>query len=324
MRFIVFGAGGVGGVVGGRLAQHGHDAVLIARGKHFEAIRDRGLRIESPDEVVTLHLPVFDRPDRIEYTGDDVVLLGVKSQDTPAALDELARVAPPGTPVVCVQNGVANERMALRRFANVHGVFVYCATVHLTPGVVQAWYSPTSGILDIGRYPTGVDEVTRAVAAAFRGSTFLAEPRADIMRWKYRKLLMNLGNAVEALCGHTGRGSAIVAEARREGVACLKAAGIPFLEADLSEREKTLELRQIGGQDRGGGSTWQSLERGAHSVEVDYLNGEVVLLGRLHGIPTPVNETLQQLSKEAAKEGKPPGSMSQEELAERLEVGGRR
>jgi 2-dehydropantoate 2-reductase len=328
MRFIMFGAGGVGGVVGGRLAQHGHDVALIARGKHFEAIRDRGLRIESPVEVVTLRLPVFDRPDRIAYAQGDVVLLGMKSQDTLAALDELGTVAPPKIPIVCMQNGVANERIALRRFGNVYGVFVFCATAHLTPGVVQAWSTPTTGILDIGRYPEGVDEVSQTVAAALRRSTFLAEPRADIMRWKYRKLLMNLGNAVEALCGGAAaRGSAIIAEARREGVECLNAAGIPFVRADPEDvrsdpsvREKTLELRTIDGHKRGGGSTWQSLARGARSLETDYLNGEIVLLGRLHGIPTPVNEMLQRVSKEAASQGKPPGSMSLEVLAENLKL----
>jgi 2-dehydropantoate 2-reductase len=329
MRFIVFGAGGIGGVVGGRLAQHGHDVGLIARGRHFEAIRDRGLRIESPDDVVTLRLPVFDRPDRIAYTQDDVVLLGMKSQDTLAALDELAAVAPPTIPIVCVQNGVANERIALRRFANVYGVFVYCATAHLKPGVVQAWYAPTTGILDIGRYPAGADEVSGSVAAAFRRSTFLAEDRADIMRWKYRKLLMNLGNAVEALSGRLERGNAIVGEARREGVECLTAAGIPFVPEEPlgaagapspSSREKTLELRPIDGQYRGGGSTWQSLERRTYRLETDYLNGEIVLLGRLHGIPTPVNDMLQQLSKRAALEGQAPGAMTLEGLAETLKL----
>ena len=336
MRFIVYGAGGIGGVVGGRLAEHGHDVVLIARGAHFQAIRDRGLRIESPDEAVTLRLPVFDRPDRITFTPADIVLLAMKSQDTLPALDALAAVAPPAVPIVCMQNGVANERIALRRFAYVYGVFVYCATAHLTPGVVQAWFAPTTGILDIGRYPSGPDpaaespapgsastsrdDLAHTVAAAFRRSTFLSEPRADIMRWKYRKLLMNLANAVEALCGSAARGSAIVDQARREGVECLNAAGIGFIsdESDPSRREETLALRPIDGKKRGGGSTWQSLARGARNLETDYLNGEIVLLGRLHGIPTPANDMLQQLSKEAVLKGQSPATLPLAALTARL------
>ena len=316
MRFIVYGAGGVGGVVGARLAQQGHDVVLIARGAHYEAIRAGGLRIESPDAVVTLRLPVFNRPDQISFAKSDFVLLAMKSQDALPAVDLLAAVAPPETPIACMQNGVANERIALRRFANVYGVFVYCAAGHLAPGVVQAYYAPTTGILDIGRFPEGVDEVAQRVAADLRRATFLAEPRADIMRWKYRKLLMNLGNAVDALCGPVRREHHIVTEARREGVECLRAAGIPFVsdEGDPSQREKTLELRPINGQRRGGGSSWQSLERRTHSIETDYLNGEIALLGRLYGVATPVNEGLQRLSREAAIEGRPAGSMSLEEL----------
>jgi 2-dehydropantoate 2-reductase len=321
MRFIVYGAGGVGGVVGGRLAQHGHSVALIARGRHYEAVRDRGLRVESPDDVVTLELPVFDRPDHVAFAKNDVVLLAVKSQDTLAALDQLAAVAPSDVPIVCMQNGVANERVALRRFANVYGVFVYCATAHLAPGVVQAWYAPTTGILDIGRYPSGVDDCAQVVAAALRHATFLAEARVDIMRWKYRKLLMNLGNAVDALCGSAASGSTIVAEAEREGVECLNAAAIEFLPEDdgaARRRERDLALRPINGQRRGGGSSWQSLERGTRSIETDYLNGEIVLLGRLSGVPTPVNEVLQQLSRRAAAEGKPPGSMRVEDLSAHL------
>ena len=69
----------------------------------------------------------------------------------------------------------------------------------------------------------------------------------------------------------------------------------------------------IDGQDRGGGSTWQSLARGG-AVEADYLNGEIVLLGRLHGVPTPVNELLQRAANAAARDKRPPESVPIEEL----------
>ncbi len=94
MRFVVLGAGAVGGVIGARLAQHGHDVVLIARGQHYQAIRDKGLQLESPDETVTLHIPVVDHPAAVAWTADDVLLLATKTQDTEAALDSLAAAAP--------------------------------------------------------------------------------------------------------------------------------------------------------------------------------------------------------------------------------------
>src|SRR5215470_19826304 len=116
MQFVVFGAGAIGGVLGGRLAQGGYDVVLVARGAHYEAIRDHGLRVDSTDGAVTLPLPVVDRAGALDLDDGDVVLLVVKSQDTAGALDALEAVAPPSTPIVCVQNAVANERAALRRF----------------------------------------------------------------------------------------------------------------------------------------------------------------------------------------------------------------
>jgi 2-dehydropantoate 2-reductase len=316
VRSVVLGAGAIGGVIGGRLAQHGHDVVLVARGAHHDAIRDRGLVVESPDDAVTVRVPVVDHPSRVDLRPDDVVLLCTKTQDTAEALDDLAAVAPAGTAVVCAQNGVENERMALRRFARVYAMCVMCPATHLEPGVVQASSAPVSGILDLGRYPSGVDEVAERVAAALSASTFDSVARPDIMRWKYTKLLMNLGNAAEATLGRTARAAEVASLARDEGMACLRAAGIDVAspEEDAARRGDRLRIRPIGGARRGGGSSWQSLARGTGSIEADYLNGEIVLLGRRHGVPTPVNAALQRLAGAAARARRPPGSVAEPEL----------
>lgn len=320
VRFVIFGAGSVGGVVGARLAEHGHDVAFIARGAHYRAILENGLRMDTPDGELRIDIPVVDAPSRIEWTGDDMVILAMKTQDTVGALTALGASAPPTVPIFCMQNGVANERMALRRFSNVYGVYVWCASSHLTPGVVEAWSAPMTGVLDVGCYPSGVDTLATSVAAAFRSSTFFSSARTDVMRWKYRKLLSNLANAVEALCGSVPRSSTVVAEAVREGVACLTAARIPVAaeEEEVAEREKLLSIRRIGDRSRNGGSSWQSLARGSGSIECDYLNGEIVLLGRSFGVPTPVNALLQRLARQAAADGKPPGSMSLADLEQRI------
>jgi 2-dehydropantoate 2-reductase len=316
MRFVVFGAGGIGGVIGGRLAEHGYGVVLIGRGAQYAAIRETGLRVEAADHTVTLRIPIVKHPNEIQWTAEDVVLLAMKTQDTVPALADLAAVAPPDIPVVSAQNGVENERSALRLFANVYGICVMCPTNYVTPGVVQAWSSPISGMLDIGRYPAGSDSTTEAVAAAFRASTFASEPRPDIMRWKYGKLLMNLGNAAGAICGSEESSREITRLARREGVACLDAAGIAYVgrEEEAARRGDLLQIGPVAGHTRQGGSSWQSLQRRTRSIEVDYLNGEIVLLGRLHGVATPVNALLQDLANRHAREGKPPGTMSPEEV----------
>jgi 2-dehydropantoate 2-reductase len=262
-----------------------------------------------------LPVPAADRLDTIRWSGDEVVLMAVKSQDTEEALRQLGSAAPPSVTVVCVQNGVANEPAALRRFPNVYGICVMCPAAHLEPGVVVAESSPLTALLDIGRYPSGVDATAGAIADALSESTMESVARPDIMRWKYAKLLRNLSNAVDALCGPAGRSGEVSDRARREGEACLAAAGIDYAsdEEDRARRGDRLHPTEVVGRDRGGSSTWQSLlARG--TVEVDYLNGEVVLLGRLHGVPVPANILLQRLVNEKSWEHSRPGEMSAEEL----------
>jgi 2-dehydropantoate 2-reductase len=310
MRFVVYGAGAVGGVVGAHLFRQGHDVTLIARGAHYEAIRDHGLRLDTPDQSVTLSIPVAARPADVKFAAGDVVLLAMKTQDTTAALAELAAAAPPDVVVASAQNGVENERLALRLFPQVYGVCVLLPASFLEPGVVEGYMAPVSGRLDVGRYPHGVDDTARSLAEAFAGATFEAEARADVMRYKYGKLLTNLGNTVEAVIGPGEPGREIVRLAREEGVACLRAAGI-----DAPEGVTVLaRVRPVHGRDRLGGSSYQSLRRGTGTIEADYLNGEIVLLGRQHGVPTPVNELLRHLANRMAREGLRPGLMSAEEF----------
>jgi len=318
MRFVVFGAGAIGGVIGARLHQSGRDVVLIARGAQLDAIRRGGLRIQDPDGEATLRIEAVAHPADARIGREDAVILAVKSQQTAAALEDLRATAPREVPVACAQNGVANERMALRLFPNVYGIAVLCPTGYFEPGVVKAYAAPTTGILDVGRHPRGGDDLAAALVLAFRAAGFDAQVKPDIARWKYAKLLDNLGNAVEALCGPSVRRGAIGKRAREEGVACLRAAGIEFAEAREPARTDAIRPRPVAGQERPGGSTWQSLARGAGSIETDYLNGEVVLLGRSHGVPTPVNELLQQLANELARERRPPGLLGEPEFFERL------
>src|SRR3954447_18617759 len=103
-RYVVYGAGAIGGVVGARLHQHGHDVVLLARGAHYEAIRDRGLTVEDAHESHTLRIPVANTPADIDLTEDDVVLLATKSQDTTGALDALRAATEHALPIVSLQN----------------------------------------------------------------------------------------------------------------------------------------------------------------------------------------------------------------------------
>lgn len=311
MRFIVYGAGAIGGLAGARMAESGADVVLIARGPHAEAMKQHGLTIQSADGPKTVKVRVATSPAGVRIEGDDAVLLGMKSQDTADALVALREVAPPETAIACLQNGVANERAALRYFHNVYAVCVMCPASHLEPGVVLQHSVPVPGMLDAGRYPGGTDERVTEMATAFRAAGFDSIERPDVMRWKYRKLVMNLGNALQALFAGGELGD-LRKRVSAEGEECLRKAGIDFASADEDRERRAdfLQIKPIEGHPYGGGSTWQSLERGSGSVESDYLNGEIGLLGRLHGVPTSLNDGLQRLMAEAVSRNDRPGTLS--------------
>jgi 2-dehydropantoate 2-reductase len=331
MRYIIIGAGAIGGTIGARLFQSGHEVVLAARGAHHAALRDGGLRFATPAGLVRLPIPVVAGPGELTLRGDDVLIMAVKTQDAVAALDAWAwqpvtggGVAAESLPVFCAQNGVAGERLALRRFRHVYGVGVWLPATHLEPGAVEAQGAPMTGLLPVGRYLAGTDETAGQVAADLAGSTFLAPVSADVMRWKYGKLLGNLANAVEAVCGPAPtlgeaaeRAAELRTRARDEGKAVLAAAGIDYARpAELTAlRADQVKIEPVDGASRTGGSSWQSLTRGTGSIEADYLNGEIVLLGREHGVPAPVNELLQRLANQFAADRRPPGSITTGELA---------
>ncbi len=257
MRIVVFGAGGVGGVIGGRLFQHasahGHEVVLVARGAHHDAIRDHGLTIHDPTGSVTLPVPVVGRIDAVALDPGDVVILAMKTQDTPAALSDLAAHAPPGVGVACAQNGVENERLALRFFADVYGICVMLPATFLEPGVVDANGAPYNAILDVGRYPEGVDPIATALAQAFEASGLVSMAQPAIMRFKYTKLLMNLGNLLDALVADREGIGSIYKRARAEAEACFAAAGIAYASAeeDRARRDGVLAITAIEGRERG-------------------------------------------------------------------------
>ena len=85
MRIVIYGAGAIGGVLGARLFEHGQDVVLIARGAHYEALRDHGLRIETPVDHAVFAVPVVDSPASLAWRDDDIVVLAMKTQDTVGA-----------------------------------------------------------------------------------------------------------------------------------------------------------------------------------------------------------------------------------------------
>src|SRR5262249_12851283 len=148
MRYIIYGAGGIGGAIGARLFQHGYETVLICRGEHRAVLQRQGLTFKTPRETLQLRVRTVGHPAELKFTADDVVILTMKSQDTEGALRDMMRAGANDVPIVCAQNGVDNERMAARYFPRVYGMVVVIPATYLEPGVVLNHSTPLEGVLD--------------------------------------------------------------------------------------------------------------------------------------------------------------------------------
>ncbi len=317
MRYVVYGAGATGGVMGASLSRIGREVVLIARGRHLDAIREHGLTLRTPLEAVCTELTAVERPSDVEFREGDAVLLTVKTQDAFAALDELRDAAGDGVPVICAQNGVATEREALRRFRNVYGMVVRFPGMLLEPGVVANYEPRGGGEIELGRCPEGVDDVVEQLAADLSACGFDGQAEPDVMRWKHEKLLINVGSALAGVFGPGADTAAIREQLVAETRAVLVATGIDLPtpeEALRLNRQPRYDWARIEGAPPFASSLWQGIQRGLRSAETDYINGEVALLGAHHRIETPYNRALNLLANRCAREGIEPGTVTTADL----------
>jgi 2-dehydropantoate 2-reductase len=337
-RYIIIGAGAIGGSIGGQLAHHGRDAVLVARGEHLQTMQRDGLRIRTPDEDVRVPVTAVAGPDDLELTPDDVLVLTTKTQQANEALLGWADVpvrrggdvvgsAGELLPILTALNGVASETMAQRYFRRVYGVCVWMPAVHLVPGEVIIRSTPTSGMLHLGRVPAPGDEhdaeLLGEIAADWTAANFDVPLPEDVMPWKYRKLISNIGNVFQALVNRNGDWRPLAEQAEREARSVLDAAQIEYTsdEDEQAARAAGFTMKPVPGvSDNPGGSTWQSLTRGTGNVETDYLNGEIAAIAHRIGMEAPLNETLAFLARRAAVERHQPGDLSADELADLLGI----
>ncbi|HZL75721.1 MAG TPA: 2-dehydropantoate 2-reductase N-terminal domain-containing protein [Propionibacteriaceae bacterium] len=328
-RYIILGAGAVGGALGGRLVLAGRDVVLVARGNHLAALREHGLRLRTPDEDVTHPVLGIGGPQEIGLSGDDILILATKTHQANEALVTWAdapvyqNARPIGTagehlPIFIALNGVAAEAMAHRYFRRVYGICVWMPVVHLRPGEVIIRSTPQSGMLHIGRVPANDhDQTLQQVATDLVAANFDVPLPEDVMSWKYRKLISNIGNVFQALVACSGDWRPLVADAEAEARRVLDAAGIAYIgeEEEAAARAAGFTLKPVAGVDEFvGGSTWQSLQRGTGNIETDYLNGEIVMIAHRIGMEAPINEQLAILARRAATNGAKPGDINVDQL----------
>ena len=322
LHYVIYGAGGIGGTIGGRLFQAGERVTLIARGAHKEALAKDGLTLVGPDGKHRLRVPTVGHPGELDLLNPDLfILLCMKSQHTEEAVRVLASQAGAELRVACVQNGVANERTVLRFFTHVYATIVNLPAMHLVPGEVVTHAAGVGGILDTGCYPYGVDDHVKEMTNALTRAGFSARPDGTVMRQKYAKLLMNLGNVVQAGIKE-GEDTRLLARAMRdEALACYKAAGVDCASRDevRARRVAGYRLDDIPGYERTAGSSWQSMARGTGDIETEFLNGEISLLGRLYDVATPINDAFVHLARQLIALNKGPGQFT---VAQVLELAG--
>ena len=299
MRFVIVGVGAIGGTLAVTLSNAGFEVAAIARGSQLAAIRENGLTLKTPRGDHHARFDCAEDAASLGLNAGDIILLCVKSQDTEAALDSLLAAGAVNQPIFCMQNGVANERMALRYFDNVYAVAVMLPSEFLSPGTICAFGTPQPAIFDIGRYPSGRDETVETVVDAFNRAGLISTARDNAISFKYGKLLLNLRNVLVAASPDKDIQNAWLERARQEAIAAYDAAGIDWTDVgwDDPRRVEHMSMGEIPGVARTGSSSLQSLLRNTGSIETDYLNGEIVMLGRLHGAPTPVNAALCRIAR---------------------------
>lgn len=339
-RYVVVGAGAVGGTIGARLAHAGQDVVLVARGEHLRAIHAKGFRLRTPHLDTTVRIPAVGSPQTFELTEEDVLVLATKTHQAQEALALWAdaKVISDGVaigtaghllPILTALNGVASETIALRYFQRVYGVCVRMPAAHLNPGEVIARGTPSSGLLHIGRVPamqtTERDlQLLAGITEDWTKSGVTVQIADDVMPWKYRKLISNIGNVFQALLGSRELGGPLIDAAREEARSVLDSAGITYTDDATEEalRAESFSVAEVPGAPAElGGSSWQSLARGTGSIETDYLNGEIVLIARQQGLNAPINATMTSLARKAARSGARPGDITPDELAAALGLG---
>lgn len=325
MRFIIYGAGAIGSIIGGHLHRTGHNVILVANQKHVNEINTNGLRLITPEQTHTLKIPAFNEAKSLlPFTENDVVILTAKSQHTSLCLGQLKQAGAKRTlPIFCAQNSIINEPTATRIFDHVYGVVVNLPGIFLHPGEVINPISGNAGFLEVGLYPSGVDELAREVSRELQVAGFAGDVNEWVMKAKAAKCLLNLGNSMDAVTTDRGDGAEFLKAVREEAEKVWMLAGIEW--ENFHDYEKRVRaIRGVNKMPKGyegeskRSSSWQSLARATGNIEAEALNGDVVKLGRCLGVKTPYNEVLWRVAEDVASKREQPGRYSVEDLTRKV------
>lgn len=296
MRFLVFGAGAMGSLIGATLARR-HDVTLVGRGPHVHAVRERGLVVQGQTQ---LHERPRALEDAAQADSPDVVIVTVKSYDTVPAVEAL-RCFWTESAFLSLQNGLGNVEALAERAPRVFGGVTYHGVTFLEPGRVE---HAGSGDTVLGPYQgTSLVEADR-IAAAFQECGLAAITTEGIRTVIWEKAVVNA--CFNPLTGLLHARSGVLASSEhlleccelvvKEAVAVASAHGIALEPDRLMNRVRAVS----SATSRNKSSMVQDMERGRRT-EIDAINGAIHRLGRERGIDCPANHVLTLLVKAAGE-----------------------
>jgi len=296
MRIAVMGSGGVGGYFGGRLAHGGAEVNFVARGKHLEAMRRDGLRIDGPEQIHIQQVNATDDPKEIGVA--DIVLLCVKLWDTEQALTQIRPMVGTNTTVISLQNGVLKDQYLRAAFdeRQLMGGVGYVATTIETPGVIRQT-GPMQRLL-FGEFDGSRSRRAEDFLAACLAGGINAELSSDILReiWQKYVFLVALSGTTTTIRKPIGpirsnpQTRAFLHDVMQEVVEVARAHGAA-VPADYAQVR--LQLADDVSPDMTS-SMHHDLQRG-NRLEVGWLSGGVVKLGQEKGVPTPLNRAIADI-----------------------------
>ena len=291
------GAGGLGGYFGARLAAAGNDVAFVARGAHLAAIRKDGLRVTSARGDLHLRdVVATDAPATLAPA--DVVIVAVKLWDTEAAAEAIKPLVRPGTAVVSFQNGVSKDDVltrALGRDAVIGGVGQIGVVIG-SPGVIA--HTGTMAKLIFGEFDNRPTQRVEALLAACVAAGIDAETPADINLATWEKFAFLVPMAACTACMRSAIGPiranpqafGFLLDVMQEVVAVGQALGVALPDDFVPRRKAFIESLPPEMT----ASMAGDLARG-NRLELPWLSGAVVELGRKTGVPTPLNQTVCQI-----------------------------
>ena len=295
MRIAMMGAGGVGGYFGGRLAASGCDVTFIARGRHLEAIRNNGLRIDSRDIGDAIIDPAVATDAPADVGVVDYVIVGVKLWDTEDVGRAIAPMVAPDTTVLSLQNGVECDETLASVVGAEHliGGVAFIASSIREPGVIK--HIGTMQRVVVGERAGGSSRRADLLHEMMLQAGITAEVSDDIERTIWEKFVFLVGLSATTTMLRTTLGPIredpedrkLLLNIMRETVAVGRAKGI-----DLPEDYADDRLAFADGLPADMTSSMHHDLKAGNRLEVAWLSGAVARFGDEVGVATPINQTV--------------------------------